>query len=545
MISQALKTLSFFFGLIAFLILGLMIYQSFLGGPFFETPLLFTMESYINTLRDPGFYRALIGSLVIAALTLLAVPIALFISISVHKFAIPGRSIIEPLILAPMFIPPLVWGFAWLYAYGPIGILPKLWGDVYGLVPAGILSALVHVPNAYVIISTSLLGIDSSYEEVARIHGARAVIVVLRILIPMIRPAIVFSAIILLVLGFEQFGIPLLLYTTVGGEVLTTYIYRLHVLSITPSYPKEAVVASVLIYITVSLILFQRYLTMKYGKRFAVIGSRVKGIGRIEISKPWRVVLLVLISIYLVFVVIIPLGSLVMRSLNPLYGGRMSGITWDYYITIFSSEYHRQTIINTIEVAAIAATLGAITALGYSLAILRSKRASVSRFFDAASTLPRSMPGIVIGLAFLWFFLFTPLRPLIYTPLGLAIAYVVAWSIMGTRVIVSSMSQLSPELEEVARIHGASSSLALRRIIIPIIKRSVLIAWLVMFIYAIRDYSIATFLVMPQTMVIGSFLVMSYGAGEMSLISALSSVLVFMILVISAVIFRLGWKPYG
>ncbi|MEM2203663.1 MAG: iron ABC transporter permease [Sulfolobales archaeon] len=545
MINQTLKILGFFFGVIAFLILGLMIYQSFLNGPFYETPLSFTLESYIHSLKDPGFHKALIGSLAIATLTLLAVPIALFLSIVIHKTSIPGRSVLESLILVPMFISPLVWGFAWLYAYGPAGILPRFFGDIYGLVPAGILSALIHVPNAYVIISTSLLGIDSSYEEVARIHGARAIVVMLRILIPMIRPAIIFSAIILFILGLEQFGIPLLLYTSVGGEVLTTYIYRLQVLSITPSYPREAVVASMLIYIAISLILLQRYLTMRYGRRFAVIGSRARGINRIEIGKFWSVVMLASISIYLLLVVIIPLSVLVMRSLSPLYGGKIGGITWDYYVTIFSSEYHRQIIINTIEVAIIAATLGSITSLGYSLAMLRSRHASISRFFDAASTLPRSMPGIVMGLAFLWLFLFTPLRPLIYTPLGLAMAYVVAWSIMGTRVIASSMSQLSPELEEVARIHGASPSLTLSRIVIPIIKRSILVAWLVMFIYAIRDYSIAAFLVMPQTMVAGAFLLMSFGSGEIGIISTISAVLVLMALTISALIFKLGWKPYG
>jgi len=545
LINQTLKILGFFFGVIAFLILGLMIYQSFLNGPFYETPLSFTLESYIHSLKDPGFHKALIGSLAIATLTLLAVPIALFLSIVIHKTSIPGRSVLESLILVPMFISPLVWGFAWLYAYGPAGILPRFFGDIYGLVPAGILSALIHVPNAYVIISTSLLGIDSSYEEVARIHGARAIVVMLRILIPMIRPAIIFSAIILFILGLEQFGIPLLLYTSVGGEVLTTYIYRLQVLSITPSYPREAVVASMLIYIAISLILLQRYLTMRYGRRFAVIGSRARGINRIEIGKFWSVVMLASISIYLLLVVIIPLSVLVMRSLSPLYGGKIGGITWDYYVTIFSSEYHRQIIINTIEVAIIAATLGSITSLGYSLAMLRSRHASISRFFDAASTLPRSMPGIVMGLAFLWLFLFTPLRPLIYTPLGLAMAYVVAWSIMGTRVIASSMSQLSPELEEVARIHGASPSLTLSRIVIPIIKRSILVAWLVMFIYAIRDYSIAAFLVMPQTMVAGAFLLMSFGSGEIGIISTISAVLVLMALTISALIFKLGWKPYG
>lgn len=544
MISQSLKTISLFFAIIAFMALGIMIYQSFLGAAFFENPFSFTLGSYASLLADTNFYRSLTGSLVIAAMTLLAVPIALFIAIAIHKLALPGRSFLEPLIIIPMFIPPIIWGFAWLYAYGPAGIFPRLWGEIYGLIPAGLISALVHVPNAYVIISTSLLAIDSSYEEVARVHGARSLLVVLRILIPMIRPSLVFSSILLFILGLEQFGIPLLLYTAVGGDVLTTYIYRLQVLSITPSYPKEAAIASILIYMALSLVLLQRYLTMRYSRRFAVIGSRVRGVGRIEVGRVWSIAIISLIAVYLLLAVIIPLGSIILRSLNPLYGGR-GGFSLEYYTTILSSEYHRQIIINTVEVAAITATLGSLAALGYSLAILRSRSMSISRFFDAASTLPRSMPGVVIGLAFLWLYLFTPMRPLIYTPLGLAIAYVVAWSIMGTRVIASSISQLGPELEEVARVHGASYSLTLRRVVIPIIKRSLLVSWLVMFIYGVRDYSIATFLVMPQTMVVGAFLIMSYGSGEIGIVTALSSMLTLVILAISFTIFKLGWKPYG
>lgn len=533
-----------FFGSLAVLSLGIMILQSFLEAPFFERNLIFTLNEYISTFIDRDFHKALIGSLIVAILTLLALPIALFFAVVIHKIeGVYGYRVIEPILIIPMFISPLIWGFAWLYAYGPVGILPNFWGDLYGLVQAGIISALVHVPNAYTVISSAILGVDSSYEEVARIHGARALYVILKILIPMIRPAVVFSAILLFILGMEQFGIPLLFYTSVGGYVLTTYLYKLQVISLTPDYSKEAVVASTTVYIAISLLLLQRYLTIRYSKRYGVIGSRVRGVLRISVSPIWRALLSIITILYITFTIIIPLISLTMRSFNIFYGTTKT-ISLVYYETIFTSEWHRRLIINTLGVSILAASLGLLASIAFSRAIYKGG-ALESRFCDAVSTLPRAMPGLVLGLAFLWIYLFTPLKPLMYTLLGLAIPYVVMWSIMGTRVVLSSMTQISSELEEIARIHGASDSIVLRKITLPLIKRSILLSWLIMFIYGIRDYSTAMFLVTPQTMVIGPFLIMAYGGGEMGIIAALSSIQILIILIATLAIFRLGWKPYG
>ncbi len=544
MINIIFKIASVFFATIAVLAIGIIIYQSFLGAAFYEKSLHITIDSYLSTLRDHDFYRALIGSLVIAALTVLALPIALLAAIAIHKIGVYGARVIEPMLIIPMFISPIIWGFAWLYSYGPAGVFPNMWGDIYGLIPAGIISALIHVPNAYVIISTSILGIDSSYEEVARAHGARALLVITRVVLPLIRPSIVFSAILLFILGMEQFGIPLLFYTSVGGLVLTTYIYQQQVLSITPNYPKEAVASSILIYMAISLLFLQRYLAMRLSRRYTVLGSRARSIAKIAVSPMWKGVATAAMLLYLTLAVIIPLASLIMRSFNPLYGGR-GVFSLDYYITILSSEYHKGIIMNTLEIALIAASLGTLACIGFSISIVRSRNAFESRLFDIVSTLPRAMPGIVIGLAFLWIYLFTPLRPILHTPLGIAMAYVTAWSIMGTRVLVSSLGQISPELEEVARIHGASVSITLRKVVLPLVKRAILISFLVMFIYSIRDYAIASLLVLPQTMVVGAFLIMSYGSGEIGVVSALSSMLVIIILAMTIVIFRLGWKPYG
>jgi iron(III) transport system permease protein len=202
-------------------------------------------------------------------------------------------------------------------------------------------------------------------------------------------------------------------------------------------------------------------------------------------------------------------------------------------------------MLRTFLIAILSATLGVFVYTGYSIDIVKGSSKNLSRYFELAASLPRSIPSIVLGLAFLWLYLFTPLRVLIATPLALSIAYVVAYSLVSTRPILSTLSQISPELEETARIHGATRSVVVRRIILPLIKRSLVISWLITFAYSLRDYSIAIFISFPQTFVVGAYLVFAYGAGEMAMISTISSIIITVSFVISFILFRIGWRPYG
>ncbi len=494
-------------------------------------------------IRDSEFRVSLINSIVIALLTLLSIPMGLALAIVIHKVEIPGAKYIEPMIIIPMFISPIIWGFAWLYMYGPSGFLPRLWGDIYGVIPVGLISAIIHVPHAYVILSTALLSIDSSFEEVARIHGAGPLRTIFSILIPMMKPSIVFSAVILFVLGLEQFGVPLVLAAPIGDNVLTTYIYQLVTLGVEIPYSYIAVVASIIIYTALTLLIIQRYLVLKLSKRYVTVTGRIRGFTKIRVSRPVALALLSGVLVYIVFFIALPLAAVVARSLSPLYGSGYQ-ITLSFYETIATSAPLRTAVVNTVLVAVIAASISIPIYLGYALTILKSRSRIESGIVDIASTLPRAMPGLVVGLAFLWLYLFTPLRPLLYSLLGLAVAYVILWSIFGIRVILTNMIQISSELEEVARVHGASQSTVLTRITIPLLRRAILVTWLIIFIYGIREYSVPVFL-STKNPVIGSTIVLLIGSGELGIIAGLATISVAITLAATVIIFKLGWKPYG
>ena len=145
-------------------------------------------------------------------------------------------------------------------------------------------------------------------------------------------PSIIFSTVLLIILGIEQFGIPLVLLAPWGEDVLTTYLYSIYYVS--NPYPRMAVVASIMLYITVSLLIVQRYIVLRESRRFVTIGERARGFYVVQLSMGARVFLLVLVLLYIVFTIIIPLSSIVLRSLVPLYGSRMGSISFDAYVNI-------------------------------------------------------------------------------------------------------------------------------------------------------------------------------------------------------------------
>jgi iron(III) transport system permease protein len=112
---------------------------------------------------------------------------------------------------------------------------------------------------------------------------------------------------------------------------------------------------------------------------------------------------------------------------------------------------------------------------------------------------PRAVPGLLAGLAFLWVFLFfPPLTPLRTTIFSVWLAYSVVWLAYGMRLISSSLMQVSPELEEAARSVGASRGRDIAQHHAAAHPRGPLGSWLLVFMIFEREYSTAVYLLAPE-----------------------------------------------
>ena len=248
--------------------LSLIVYQSLLTAPFFDAAKTVGLDAYAFIFADPDFWSALVNSLLIAAgMTVIAVPLGAILAFVMERTDLPGKRWIEPLILVPSFVSPMVLSFGYVVAAGPVGFYSVWATEVFGAAPWGlysltgiaVIAGLTHVPNVYIYASSALKSLGSDVEEAARVAGASPFRVA-RIGEPAAdrTPALLFSAVLVFFLGFELFGLPLVLGDPEGHLVLSTYLYKLTNKLGTPSYHLMAAVAVCIVAMTFPLVLLQR-----------------------------------------------------------------------------------------------------------------------------------------------------------------------------------------------------------------------------------------------------------------------------------------------
>ena len=532
--------------------LSLIFYQSFLSAPFFDAKKAFGLDAYEFIFADSDFWQALLNSILIAAgMTLIAIPLGGVLAFVMERTDFPGKRWIEPMLLVPSFVSPMVLAFGYVVAAGPVGFYSVWATELFGGVPWGIYSlpamaviaGLTHVPNVYIYASSALKNLGSDVEEAARIAGASPFRVAVTVSLPLIMPALLFSAVLVFFLGIELFGLPLVLGDPEGHLVLSTYLYKLTNKLGTPSYHLMAAVAICIVALTIPLVLLQRKL-LQNARRYATIKGKAGRIRELPLGK-WKWFAVALIGFWLFVSVIVPLSGIALRAFVTNWGFGVNlaeAFTLDNFRAVFDEPTHVRAIWNTILIGTVggAITVACYTAIGFAT---HRRNDGWSRIVDYLVLVPRAVPGLLIGLAFLWVFLFfPPLTPLRQTIFSMWIAYTVVWLAYGMRLISSSMMQVSTELEEAARTVGASRGRISREITLPLIRHGLIGSWLLVFMIFEREYSTGVYLLAPGTEVIGAELVSLWQGGAIDVVAALSLINIVLVFIGLAFALRFGVK---
>jgi iron(III) transport system permease protein len=535
--------------------LSLVFYQSFLTGPFFQPDTRLTLNAYAFVFSDTDFWQAFVTTLLVAGgMTAIAVPLGAVLAFLMVRTDVPGRNWLEPVILIPIFVSAVVIAFGYVVALGPVGILTIAVQDLIGLVPWNlysfgslvVIAGLTHVPHVYLYTAAALRGLGSDVEEAARVIGANPLKVAFNVSLPMVLPSIMFAGVLVFFLGFELFGLPLVLGDPQGLLVLSTYLYKLTNKLGVPSYQLMAVVVVTIVAVTAPLVFMQRRL-LRQAQRY--ISVRGKGLRATPLRLGgWRWPAFLIIAFWFVITVVVPLAGITLRSFVVTWGegvNLLEVLTLDHYWELLEYPNVVRGMINTFAIGVIGGALAVVCYTAIALAIHRWQ-SGWTRVVDYLVMLPRAMPGLVAGLALLWVFLFVkPLTPLKETLVSIWLAYTIVWLAYGMRLVSGTLLQVGPELEEAARTIGASEMRVKRDVTIPLIRYGMVASWLLVFLIFVREYSTGIYLLGPGTEVIGSLLVSLWGTGAIDLVSALSVVNVVMIGVGLAVAIRLGVRLHG
>jgi iron(III) transport system permease protein len=530
--------------------LAIIFYQSFLDAPFFQKNAHLSLDAFRFVFTDGDFHRSFLTTLILAfGMTAVAVPFGSLLAFLVVRTDLPGRRWLEPVLLIPIFLSPIVLAFGYVVAIGPVGFFTvwakELFGgapwNVYSLTSLVLIAGVTHIPYVYLYTSSALRVLSPDLEEAARVAGAGAVRIAVTVSLPMVRPAILYSGVLVFFLGFELFGLPLVLGDPQGLLVLSTYLYKLTNRLGVPSYQLMAVVAVVIMAIAFPLVSLQRVLI---GATSRFVSLRGKGMA----SRPLRLggfrwIALLAVIAWLVVTVAVPLAGTFLRAFVSAWGEGVNlseVLTLDHFFELWDYPNLVRGILNTLFIGVVG---GALAVACYALIALASHRwqSGWSRVVDYLVMLPRGMPGLVAGLAFFWLFLFfKPIAPLRNTPFSLWLAYTVVWLAYGMRVISSALLQVAPELEEAGLTVGASPQRVTRDVTLPLIRFGLLGSWLLVFMIFVREYSTGVYLLGPGTEVIGSLIVSLWGTGAVDTVAALSVINVVLIAAGLGVALRFG-----
>jgi iron(III) transport system permease protein len=494
-----------------------------------------SLTNFITVLGNPNVHLALANSLIACGGgTLLAVVIGLTFSWVVVRTDTPCKRFIAATSMIPLFVPPLVAAVAWSILASPkTGLLNTLikWTgldfhfNAYSMEGLIVIFGIYYAPYIYMFTASALRNMDPALEEAAEISGASALRILFTVTFPLIAPAIISGMLLSFVVMLGIYGIPAVLGAPADIPVLTTYIFKLTNWS-PPLYSTAASVAIILMIVTGFLVYLQQKVVS--GRSYITVAGKAFRPGVMKLGA-WRYFTLGLAIIYLVVVVVLPTLALIVaafrkfmfiRDVKSLFD--MKAYSLIHFERLFDNPLAMRSIVNTMEVGFITALFGGIFAFAIGYTVNRTQ-ATGRRAIDVISTIPVAIPGLVIGVAYLWAWIGLP-GGLYGTIWILALAFIARFMPDTIKALSTSLLQIHKELEEASWICGKGLLGTIRLIVLPLARPGVIAAMTLLFILAIRELGSSLFLYTSNTMVMAVLLLDYYEGGNVGITSAFSLV---------------------
>jgi iron(III) transport system permease protein len=506
-----------------------------------------SLEHFSEVLSGRLYVQALKNSLILGAWTgLFSLLIGLLLAWAVSRTDVPAKRLIQITASLSYLSPPFLTAIAFVYLFSPnAGILNVLFRDVLGMpfltfnvfsMTGLVLVTTLHTfPFVYLLASSALQSVDASYEEAAQILGASKLRTVLSITAPLVAPAILSGTLLAFVNAIALFGSQAILGLPGRIVTLPTRIYALF------DYPPEYGLASAMSLLFVVITVVALYLQRAFLARRSYVTLAGKG-ARPQVMQlgVWRWVLFgFVIAVFLVSIVA-PYSTLIAVSFSKSWGlDFWKGLTLaNYKFILFDYNVTQRAILNSLMLATIAATIAVLLGAVIGWIDLRTLIPG-RKLLDYAALIPLGLPGIVVAVALIQFWLAMPLA--LYGTLAiLLLAYVGRYIPLGVRAANTSLRQVDPSLEESAQILGASWAVTMREVTLPLIRPGLFAGWLLVFVPVIQELSASILLFSSSSITLAVAVYNLYETGYIEPVAALAIINMIIIGIAILIANRLG-----
>ena len=510
------------------------LYQSLLDRALYDAGQQFTLGNFGRLFRTDGFGLVIWNTIVFATLTtVISQTLGTLAAVLFGRTDMPAARLFGELFLWPIYLSALVLSFGWYTIYGPAGYLTLLVQDIFDGAPwnlytlpgMAMIAGVSQAPVAYIYCMSSATITDPSLEEAARVAGAGTFRTLWRITLPLLLPAIAYSAVLNFTVGLELLAIPLVFGDPAGITVLTTFLYNNGVASARPDHGLVAT-AAVLMLVVVCVLVWLQGRLLGNTRRFVTLG------GKATRPRPFRLnrlrwPLCLVSAVYILATVVAPIGALLLRSFTSLLSPMVplaEVLTLGNFASMLEYPVYLRSIWNSFMVSAVGGVIGDgddradrhhRAAFGFPLA----RAAALCRAVSARRARRRRRHRVFLRV----------------------------------RAGAGPRQPAQHDLDPDHRLHHALHPRRSRRggadadadepgprprrtrpgrglvdgeprvIVLPLMRPALVACFIILFITFFKEYTTAIFLFAPGSEVIGTTLLQAWTQGEVGLVSALAT----------------------
>lgn len=501
--------------------LGMIVYGSLRSGPPGEPGGTWSLKGYITGFSDPSIPKAMWNTFWIAGVRqFIALALGIFFTWLVIRTDLPFKGPLEALFWLNYFLPNMPLVFGWIQLLDPdYGFVNTIWKslpfiegpllDIYSF--AGII--WVHTANGVagkvLLFGPAFINMDAALEDSAKMSGSSNIGTLIRITFPILLPAIMGVTFLGFIRSLESFETELLLGMPAKIFVYSTKVYDLLRWE-PPKYP-SAMALSMVFMVTVGiLVLIQRYYMTR--KQYTTVTGRGFNIRQVTLgSAKWP-----LFGVTVGFIVVttfLPFFFLIIGTFMKISGlfNVPDPFTMKHWKAVFNDPLFIPSIKNTLILAGGVAIIRTFFDTLISYIIIRTKFPGRG-ILEFMTWLPWAAPGLLVSLGILWVFLggILPLKFIYGTLPIIGFAMLITGLPLGVRVMNGTMVQLGKELEESARVLGASWTYTFRRIVIPLLLPSMATIAFIAFLHAMTNIQTVVLLYSAKSRVLSILMLEHY-----------------------------------
>ncbi|MFF1919777.1 ABC transporter permease [Streptomyces sp. NPDC058221] len=396
---------------------------------------------------------------------------------------------------------------------GPINVYTFEWIIVY---TGTHLAAFV-----YLFVYTGLRNLGSDYALAARVNGAGPVRSLFTVTLPLLRPTLVYSSVVVFLLSLGQFTGPLLLGRREGLDVVTTKMYTL-----SAEYPVDYQLASALgvplLLLAVFLVIFQ---TRSLGNQNRFVGQGASSVDNRQLTRAGSAVSACVVLAYTTIAAFLPLLAIAFVALSPYWSGTLSlgDMTTQHVSTVLNDPQILQAVTTTLTVSLTGVAIVIPLGMLISLAIYNRDRMwrPVPAVLDLVANLPLTVPAALLGFGFLFAFSHPSIR-LYGSQTSLIIAYVTIMLPYSVRYQLATIMSLGRPMLEASQVSGAHPLRTFFRVLLPMSRAGIASSAAIIFVLLTHEFGVSLLLRGPTTRVLSVVLFDEYGGGTYAQVAVIA-----------------------